>query len=456
MPSPDPLQYFTSLSLPLAALHAAPFVLLLLLIAVLPLIPLTAHAWEKNRNKLWVSMLLGGTGLLMYALPTHDWAKVLHTAAEYAAFMGLVGSLFVISGGIHIRGAFAGFPWVNTVFLGLGAVLANLLGTTGASMLLIRPFLRANQKRSNKIHQVVFFIFVVSNCGGMLTPLGDPPLFMGFLRGVPFDWTLRFTREWGLTIGLLLFVFHILDERAFLREDQATKADLVDEVAGAAKKLHIDGKKNFYFLGGVLAVTLVSGYVLNPWLTRLWGAEHAALYGALFQAASMGLLAFFSHRFTAKSIHEANHFSFGPVLEVGALFAGIFAAMLPALALLSAKGPSLGLTQPWQYFWSAGLLSSFLDNAPTYLTFATLASSVSGLNPAHFGELAAKAPRLLEAISCGAVFMGANTYIGNGPNFMVKAIADHRGVKTPSFFGYMLWALCVLIPIFVLQTFLFF
>jgi len=450
------LDYFRGLSPALTLLHVLPFGGLLLMIAILPLISATAHWWEQNRNKLVIASACGLAGVLLYAVPTGDGGRVLHTAVEYLAFMGLVGSLFVISGGIHIRGAFAGFPWVNTLFLGLGAILANALGTTGASMLLIRPFLRANQHRKNKAHQVVFFIFVVSNCGGLLTPLGDPPLFLGFLRGVPFAWTLRFLPEWALVNGLLLAVFHILDERAFLKEELADKESLADQVAASAKRIHIQGRRNFLWLGGVLATTLLAGYVMTPLLSRALGPGHAGLYTSLFQALAMGVLALVSYRTTPRYLHEANHFSFHPVQEVAVLFLGIFGAMLPALALLEAKGPALGITHAWQYFWMAGGLSSFLDNAPTYLTFATLAASTLGLGGEHFGELAAKAPHLLGAVSCGAVFMGANSYIGNGPNFMVKAIADHRGVKTPSFFGYMLWACAVLIPIFLVVTLVFF
>jgi Na+/H+ antiporter NhaD/arsenite permease-like protein len=456
-PSQDPSAgFYAGLGPAAALLHVLPFALLLLLIAVLPLLPAAAHWWERNRNKLLVSLLLGAAGVLLYYIPTRDGSKLLHTAVEYLAFLALLGSLFVISGGIHISGRFAGFPWVNTLFLALGAVLANLLGTTGASMMLIRPLLRANQHRQHKTHIVIFFIFIVSNTGGLLTPLGDPPLFLGFLRGVPFDWTLRFFKEWVLVQAVLLLVFHLLDEYHFLKEDLASRASLVDELAKAQRRIHIEGRHNLWLLGGVTGVILASGYLLSPFLIARYGEAHAALAGGLFQAMALAGLGLLSWRTTAKSIHEANHFGFGPILEVAALFLGIFAAMLPALALLSAKGAALGLTRPWQYFWATGLLSSFLDNAPTYLTFATLAASTSGLPTDHLGELAAKAPRLLEAVSLGAVLMGANSYIGNGPNFMVKAIAEHRGVRMPGFGGYLLWSGAVLIPIFALLTWIFF
>jgi len=448
--------YFAHLSLGASLLSVAPFAILLLAIAVLPLVPATEPWWEHNRNRLLVALPCSLAGALLYVVPTGDGGQLLHALVEYLAFLALVGSLYTISGGIHIQGAFAGFPWINTLFLAVGAVLANVLGTTGASMLLIRPFLRANHHRKHVVHQVVFFIFIVSNCGGLLTPLGDPPLFLGFLRGVPFGWTLRLAAPWAVTVGLLLGVFHILDERAYLREELGARENLAAVVAASARRLHIQGGLNFLWLGLVLLATLLAGYGLKPWLSLRFGEEQAGLLVALLQALILGALALVSYRTTALNLHRANHFSFGPVKEVAILFLGIFGAMLPALALLGAKGASLGLIHPWQYFWATGGLSGFLDNAPTYLSMGTLAATTRGLDPAHLGELAARAPRLLEAISCGAVFMGANTYIGNGPNFMVKAIASHRGLHGPGFFGYMLWSLAVLGPIFLLLTLLFF
>ncbi len=437
-------------------LDILPFALLLLLIAALPLHHATAHRWERNSVKFIVAVLFAASGILLYVLPTHDWLRVGHTYLEYAAFLSLLASLFIISGGIRISGAFAGFPYINTLFLGIGALLANVLGTTGASMLLIRPLLYANRLRRNKTHIVVFFIFIVSNCAGLLTPLGDPPLYLGFLRGVPFDWTLGLWKQWSLTILILLFVFHLVDERMFDREDIATKGSLVEDVNRARKKVHIEGLRNAPLLLGVLLTILVAGYAVHPWLAETRGAEAAEIGSKLFQIVVMGLLALLSLRITPKAVHKANEFHFGPILEVAALFFGIFGAMIPALAILEAKAASFGLTAPWQYFWSTGVLSSFLDNAPTYLTFATLAASQSNVSATQLGELAAQFPHLLAAVSCGAVFMGAVTYIGNGPNFMVKAIAEHSKVKMPSFGGYMLWSLGILFPLFMLQTLLFF
>jgi Na+/H+ antiporter NhaD/arsenite permease-like protein len=438
-----------------AALHALPFAGLLALVAILPLLPGVSHWWEHLRNKLVVSAVLGLAGVALYVSATHDLVKVGHAYLEYAAFLAMVASLFIVSGGIYITGRFAGFPWMNTAFLALGAVLANLLGTTGASMVLIRPLLRANKLRRHKTHIVLFFIFVVSNCGGLLTALGDPPLYLGFLRGVPFFWTLRFFKEWLVVNGALLAVFHMIDSYWYTREETSTHHGLAEELAAAERPLHIRGKRNFAFLGAILAVLVGSSLVLTPLLTPALGEARAHLGGTLFQVLAMGLIAWASFRQTPANVHAHNEFSFHPILEVGFVFFGIFGAMVPALALLEAKAGALGLTQPWQYFWASGLLSSVLDNAPTYLTFATLAAVYEGVNPERLTELALKYPLLLEAVSVGSVMMGALTYIGNGPNFMVKAIAEHQGVKMPSFVGYMKWSYAVLLPLFLLVTWFF-
>ncbi len=449
-------EYWSSLSAGKVLLNIFPFALLLLLIAVMPLWNSVAHWWEKNTNKLIVALVCGSAGVLLYVIPTHDGAHLLNTVLEYAAFISLLAALFIVSSGIVISGAFAGFPWINTLFLGIGALLASLLGTTGASMLLIRPLIRANRLRKHKTHIIVFFIFIVSNCGGLLTPLGDPPLYLGFLRGVPFFWTLQLFPEWLVTNFLLLVVFHFLDERYFFKEELATKNELAQEIANAEKPLHIRGKRNFIYLAAVLATVLLSGSVLpsvlHAWLTP----EHAEHWAKVAQIILLGSIAWFSFRNTPSSIHEHNHFSSAPIVEVAVLFLGIFGAMLPALAVLEHSAPRLPIDQAWHYFWLTGLLSSFLDNAPTYMSFAALAAGKSNLNAEHLGALAAQAPNLLKAIATGAVFMGANTYIGNGPNFMVKSIAEHAHIKMPSFGGYMLWSFAVLIPIFFINTLIFF
>jgi len=450
------LDYWQHLQPAQLLLNILPFGILLLLIAVLPLISGAAHWWEKNRNKFLISIIFGAAGVALYFVPTGDPVKIITTYLDYLAFIALLTSLFVVSGGIYISGAFAGFPWVNTLFLGLGALLANVLGTTGASMLLIRPLMRANFLRRHKTHIIIFFIFVVSNCGGLLTPLGDPPLYLGFLRGVPFFWTLKLLPQWAFTVFALLFIFHLLDERIFEREDAATKRDLVAEIAAAPHRLRIQGRRNLFLLLAIMGVVAFSGYWLVPTLHHRLGALAADNLSKLFQIIALSSIAWLSYRWTKPAVHEHNHFTFSPILEVAALFLGIFGAMLPTLTILESSAPSLNLTHPWQYFWLTGILSSFLDNTPTYISFAALAAAKNGIASESLNLLAERFPQLLTAISCGAVFMGANSYIGNGPNFMVKSIAEHGRIKMPSFGGYMLWSLAVLVPLFVLETFIFF
>ncbi len=435
---PAPLASATQTMGSLPLWSVAPFGLMLLSIAVLPLV--ANHFWEHNRNKAILSVVLG-VPIVAWFLRL-DPAVLGHTAHEYVAFIILLGALFVIAGGIVVRGTLAGTPGLNAGLLAIGAVLASLIGTTGASMLLIRPLLRANSVRRHIAHVVVFFIFVVSNAGGLLTPLGDPPLFLGFLRGVPFLWTLRLGLEWAFVNGALLVIFYFVDSTLFRREDIETPGDL-DEVAVKHQvPVHVVGKVNFLYLAGVVAVLLVAGSFHLP---------------AGVQELGMAGMAVLSLLTTPKALREENGFTWGPIVEVAVVFAGIFATMIPALQLLNARGGELGLTEPWQFFWAAGALSSFLDNAPTYLTFASAASGIVGTDAANLAQLIAteRGASLLVAISLGAVFMGANTYIGNGPNFMVKAIAEQSGVKMPGFFGYMAWSGAVLLPLFVVVTFLF-
>jgi Na+/H+ antiporter NhaD/arsenite permease-like protein len=438
-------------------LAVAPFVLLLLGIAVLPLT--LPHWWEHNRNKLVVSVLLS-LPVIAWLLLGHDhgleWLH--HSLREYVAFIALLGALFAISGGIYLKGSLAGTPVVNTAFLGVGTLIASFVGTTGASMLLIRPLLRANEKRVKKTHIVIFFIFLVSNGGGMLTPLGDPPLFLGFLRGVPFEWTFQLWKEWLLVNGILLLLFSVWDQVVFNKEERERPGSQLEEVQQVQVPLSIQGKVNFLWLLGVIAVVYVSGRHgadISP--------DHDVLN--LLQVGALVLLVVASFKTTRPQVRKDNRFGWGPIVEVAALFVGIFVTMIPALRYLEAQGPALGVTEPWQYFWATGALSSFLDNAPTYLTFSSLAVGVvnsmdpaAGLTADSLGGLAAHpvGAGMLVAISCGAVFMGANTYIGNGPNFMVKAIAEENKVKMPSFFGFMLWSVGILVPLFVLVTFLFF
>jgi len=434
-----------------------PFAGYLLLIAVAPLT--FAHFWEHNRNKLILG-LIASVPVVAYLLlvEPHGLEWLHHALREYVAFIALLASLFVISGGVYLRGSLAGTPLVNTAFMAVGALLASFIGTTGASMLLIRPLLRANERRERKVHLVVFFIFVVSNGAGMLTPLGDPPLFLGFLRGVPFLWTFQLLWPWALVNGALLVIFNVVDQRVLNREEKERPGSQLEQVQAVKEPLRIDGALNFLWLLGVIGVIYGMGR---------FGAQiaHDEDLRSLVQVGGMAAMAALSLLTTSKQCRTANQFSWGPILEVAALFLGIFITMVPALKVLEAKGSDLGITEPWQFFWATGLLSSFLDNAPTYLTFASLAvGAVNDMDPAarlsadHLGGLVdhPTGALFLIAISCGAVFMGANTYIGNGPNFMVKAIAEASGVRMPSFFRYMLWSGLILLPLFVIVTLVFF
>ena len=415
-----------------------PFICMLASIAIVPLA--FGGWWDKNSNKLLLSLAVS-IPTLTVVLPNASHLLV-ESLTDYFSFIVLLGALFIISGGIFIKGQFAGTPLVNTLFLAAGAILANLIGTTGASMLLIRPYLRANHKRQRTAHLAVFFIFIVSNTAGLLTPLGDPPLFLGFLRGVPFQWTLSLLPQWALVVGVLLLVFNIYDQYVFVREDVETPGALAEDVQ-SHRKLHIQGAHNFIYLLGVMGAAVASGYFGWP-----RGVQESIMI-------AMALLSWLT---TSRAVHQLNHFHFHPILEVAAVFAGIFVTMIPALEILEHSAPSLNLQQPWQYFWMSGILSSFLDNAPTYLTFCAMASGVVGSTAEHLGTLlhTPLGVSLLRAVSCGSVFMGANTYIGNGPNFMVKSIAERSGVRMPSFGGYMIYSGAILIPIFIMVTLLFF
>lgn len=395
-----------------------PFVGLLFCIALFPLA--APHWWEPHKNKAKLGLILALPALIAIFrfAPQEFWP----TLKEYAAFIILLGSLFVVTGGIILEGNPKATPAVNTLFLALGAVLANLIGTTGASMVLIRPLLRSNQERQRATHVLVFFIFLVSNIGGCLTPLGDPPLFLGFLKGVPFFWTLSLWPEWLFAVGTLLGLFFFLDSYFWRRE------------AGAALRtdrepLRVRGRRNFFCLAAIVGAVFLN----EPWRELVMVLAGAAGF-----------------RFTPADYRKKNAFTFAPLAEVAILFGAIFITMVPALGFLRVHAPSFGVTQPWQFFWASGTLSSFLDNAPTYLTFLSLAQ---GLNSG--GAVVGVSESVLRAISLGAVFMGANTYIGNGPNFMVKAIAEAAGVRMPSFLGYMKYSLTILLPLFILITLIF-
>jgi Na+/H+ antiporter NhaD/arsenite permease-like protein len=421
-----------------------PFAGLLLSIALFPLF--ASHFWEKNANKALVAALLSLPVVLeLVAGFGHEGLhQLVEKAQEYVSFILLLGALFVITGGIVVRGSLSGTPLMNTGILALGAGIANLIGTTGASVLLIRPLLRANKPRERKVHIVVFFIFIVSNCGGLLTPLGDPPLFLGFLKGVPFEWTLSLWKEWALVNGALLVLFNVWDQRVLDAEELARPGSQLEEVMHH-EPLRIEGKRNFFLLAGVIASIYLGGRM--GWR-----------YGV--QEAAMAALAVGAFVLTPAKLRSDNGFTWGPIVEVAVLFAGIFVTMAPALLVLNAHAGTLGVREPWQFYWASGALSSFLDNAPTYLTFSATASGLHGIavEGRYMAELLAQgdtAAKIVAAISCGSVMMGANSYIGNGPNFMVKAIAEDAGVRMPSFFGYMAYSVGILIPLFVVVTFVF-
>ncbi len=411
----------------LPLITALPFVALLLAIALAPLA--APHWWHHNRNKALVALVVSAPILVYLGINAPD---LLHEKfLEYVGFIVVIGALFVITGGIHIQGSLSGTPLVNTGMLGIGAVLANLLGTTGASVLLIRPVLRANKRRKRVAHIVIFFIFIVANCGGLLTPLGDPPLLLGFLKGVPFDWTLRLWPQWLMMNGVLLVVFSLWDRWALSKEQR--EEVLVHE------PLRITGGVEILVLLGIIV-------------------------SILFEAGELVivLLALIGYFAGSRERRAKNVFTFAPIIEVAVLFAAIFVTMTPVLEMLNAwaQRPDFALSKPWHFFWASGTLSSVLDNAPTYLAFAASAAGLQGVTPhgAYIGALALDpvASKLLAAISTGSVFMGANTYIGNAPNFMVKAIAEESGVKMPSFFGYMAYSVGILLPIFVLVSLVFF
>jgi Na+/H+ antiporter NhaD/arsenite permease-like protein len=408
---------------PVPVYAVAPFAAMLLAIAVCPL--WMPHWWESNRNKLVVACALGLPVVGVYAR-RHPHV-LLETAEEYVSFMLLLTALYVIAGGIRLSGDLEATPLVNTTFLAIGSIIASFLGTTGASMLLIRPVLETNRQRTRITHTVIFFIFLVSNIGGTLTPLGDPPLFLGYLEGVPFTWTFRLWPHWLFTVIVLLLAYFVWDSVAYGWEPARV---LVRDEA-ELNPLRLEGTLNFVWLAGVvLGVALLRA----PWR----------------EALILGLTGLSLWQ-TPRAVRRANGFTPHPMIEVAVLFLGIFFTMIPALELLRTRGGGLGVREPWQFFWATGMLSSFLDNAPTYLTFFALGQ---GLQLAD--EVVGMPHAVLAAISVGAVFMGANTYIGNAPNFMVKAIAEEVGIRMPSFFGYMLYSTGILLPIFAALTWLFF
>ena len=439
----------------LSPLWGVPFAGLLLSIALMPLLAPTF--WHHHFGKVAAAWALAF--LLPFAAmfgPALAGTQLVHAAlAEYIPFIILLTALFTVAGGIHIRGNLHGAPGLNVAILAIGAVLASLMGTTGASMLLIRPLIRANDNRVHKAHVVVFFIFIVSNVGGSLTPLGDPPLFLGFLKGIEFFWTARNILPDTLFVtGALLVMFWFID-RHYYRKEGVLPVDPTPDTP----RLGFDGARNFWLLGAVIALVLMSGTWKSDVVFDIYGTP-VGLPG-LLRDAGLVAITLLSLKITPATVHADNQFGWGPMAEVAKLFAGIFLTIVPVIAMLKAgtNGPfgavvaavtrPDGQPDPAMYFWATGVLSSFLDNAPTYLVFFNTA----GGDPA---ALMTTYANTLAAISAGAVFMGANTYIGNAPNLMVKAIAEDRGVRMPSFFGYMAWSGACLIPLFVVVTFLFF
>jgi Na+/H+ antiporter NhaD/arsenite permease-like protein len=412
-------------------LSVLPFVLLLLSIAILPFI---IHLWWE-KYYFYVSLCAALITLVYYLVIGKGWA-VFHSVEEYIMFISLLTSLFIISGGIFIGLRGYATPLRNVLFLLFGAVLSNFIGTTGASMLLIRPFIKSNKRRITTFH-IVFFIFIVSNIGGALTPIGDPPLFLGYLKGIPFFWIIgKVFGKWMFALGLILVLFYILDRNNFKKQPREEQRREVR----SREKMEMNGLYNF----GFLIVVILSVFLTKPIFLR---------------EIIMLSAAFASYKLTNKKVHEKNEFSFKPIIEVAWLFIGIFITMTPALELLSRHAYDLNLSSPTKFYWITGTLSAFLDNAPTYLTFLTASMGYFGLDIAnleHLNFFINSRADYVVAVSISAVFFGAMTYIGNGPNFMVKSVAESQNIKTTSFFGYMFkYSLPILLPVYVLIWLLF-
>jgi Na+/H+ antiporter NhaD/arsenite permease-like protein len=409
-----------------------PFLALLVAIALMPLL---AERWWQ-RYYFLLPFPLGAAVVGYYYWGLDNLPRMALSGMEYVSFICLIGSLFVVAGGIHITFKGEAIPRQNTFLLGLGAVIANFLGTTGASMLLVRPFIRMNKWRFSPYH-IVFFIFIVANGGGALTPIGDPPLFLGYLKGVPFFWVFtHLWLKWLVGVGVLLAIFYFVDRQNYLRASVAARAE-----AERHDVTRVEGLSNLFFL----AIILGAVFIQKPLFLR----------EALMLVAALG-----SYMTTPKTLHGRNAFTFHPIIEVAVLFVGIFATMVPALDWLEVNAATIGLTAPGGFYWGCGILSSVLDNAPTYLNFLTAAMGTFHLNledPSHMQIFITEHARFLEAVSLSAVFFGAATYIGNGPNFMVKSIAEHAGVKVPSFIGYVFrFSIPILLPILILLWLVFF
>ncbi|MCI2061505.1 MAG: sodium:proton antiporter [Eubacteriaceae bacterium] len=461
---PEPGTVEIGKSLPIWSI--IPFVGMLLSIAIVPLVK--GDWWEKN--ELWVAIFWSLTFLVPFAVAYgfgEMWYQTLEMLLlDYLPFLGLLFGLFVVAGGIVLKGTIVGKPKTNLILLLIGTVLASWVGTTGAAMLMIRPLIRANAWREKKAHVIVFCIFMVANMGGCLTPVGDPPLFMGYLRNVPFFWTMKLFPILLLNVVILSAVFLIIDTR-YYKKDLAAGKSPQDMTGNQMEKepIRIEGAHNFIFLLMIVGAVLLQGFVtkLPAFMNQATGVltgihiYHDIVFpwNDVLELAIILLAAFLSLKTTKPECHEANEFNYGAIAEVAKLFLGIFLTMIPALALLKSNGAALGITHPAQFFWASGALSSFLDNTPTYLVFLTTAGAV-GFTQGVATKVGIVQAIDLMAISAGSVFMGANTYIGNAPNFMVKSIAEENGVKMPSFFGYMGWALAILEPVFIIDMFIWF
>ena len=422
-----------------------PFGLMLASIAVLPLV--AEHWWENNLHKLYVALGLTLPASI-YLIANGMTAQLEHQMLfDYIPFIVLLGALFVVTGGIHIKGDIQASPLNNTIILFIGYLLASFIGTTGAAMLLIRLLIEINQQREYKTHTVLFFIALVANCGGVLTPLGDPPLFLLYLRGADFLWFSKLWVEW-LTVGMILLaLYYTVDHYFYHKKEQLANimADMREQ-----KKIEFSGLINVVYLIGIVLSVLF----LNPSYFPEMGDHHAPIYIRFMREIvliTLGALSLFT---TKKNVREENKFSWEPILEVAYVFIGIFATMTPALIYLNANAASLGINAPWQFYYASGTLSAFLDNSPTAVAFHTVALGLP--NEAGTTLVAGVSEIILRAIALGSVFFGAMTYIGNGPNFMVKAIAEQSGIKMPSFFGYMTkFSLVVLLPIYIIVQLIF-
>lgn len=438
-----------------------PFAGLLLSIAILPLVK--GEWWEKNRP--WAVLAWSILFIIPFAVKygTGEAAETVLDCLinDYMTFIVLLFGLFCVSGNINLEGDFVGSPRINTGLLAIGTLLSSCIGTTGASMLLVRPMIQMNSWRKNKSHIMVFFIFLISNMGGCLTPIGDPPLLMGFMRGVPFTWSLHLFPVLIFNMVIMLTIFYFIDRKAYRRD---IALGMRPDISKPSTTFKINGLHNILFMVMIVGAVILSGIL--PGFECFQNAEGKVMgipvfkgvtltWSSLMEVVIILLAAFLSFKTTKAETRVKNHFTWGAIQEVAVLFVGIFITMQPALMILKANGAKLGLTHPWQMFWTTGALSSFLDNTPTYMVFLTTAGTLGAAKgiATTVGTITAN---MLMAISCGAVFMGANSYIGNAPNFMVKSISDENGIKMPSFFGYILWALKYLIPLFIIDTMVFF